>query len=73
MLGVTVYEPFASPEKLYVPEALAVFVAVDVPVSTIVAPLPAVPTPPVMVQVAARRFNEKVFEAPAALAVRTAV
>jgi hypothetical protein len=51
--GVTVYDPFASPENVYAPEALAVVVAVDVPVSAMVAPLPEVPTPPVMVQVCA--------------------
>ena len=48
-----VYDPFASPGNVYAPEALAVVVAVDVPVSAMVAPLPDVPTPPVMVQVCA--------------------
>ena len=52
-LGVMVYEPFASLEKVYAPEALAVVVAVEVPVSAMVAPLPDVPTPPVIVQVCA--------------------
>jgi hypothetical protein len=52
---------------------LAVVVAVDAPVSAMVAPLPAVPTLPEMVQVAARRLSENVFETPAAVAVRTAV
>jgi hypothetical protein len=49
-LGVTVYDPFANPVKVYAPEVFAV-VAVDVPVSAIVAPLPEAPTLPVMVQV----------------------
>ena len=57
MLGVTVYDPFASPEKLYAPEVLAIVVPVDVPVSAIVAPLPDVPTPPVMVQVCGVAVN----------------
>ena len=48
-----VYDPFAKPENVYAPEALAVVVAVEVPVSAMVAPLPDVPTPPVMVQVCA--------------------
>ena len=48
-----VYDPFVRPENVYAPEALAVVVAVEVPVSAMVAPLPAVPTPPVMVQVCA--------------------
>src|SRR5271157_4943093 len=52
-LGVMVYEPFAKPENAYAPEALAVVVAVEVPVNAIVAPLPDVPTPPVIVQVCA--------------------
>jgi hypothetical protein len=39
----------------------------------IVAPLPAAPTEPVMLHVAARRFKENVFETPAAVAVKTAV
>jgi hypothetical protein len=39
--------------KLKLPEALAVVVAVDAPVSAIVAPLPAVPTLPVIVHVCA--------------------
>jgi hypothetical protein len=38
---------------VYAPEELAVVVAVEVPVNAIVAPLPDVPTPPVMVQVCA--------------------
>jgi hypothetical protein len=38
---------------VYAPEALAVAVAVDVPVNAIVAPLPGAPTPPVIVQVCA--------------------
>jgi hypothetical protein len=50
---VTVYDPFAKPGNVYAPEALAVVVAVEVPVSAMVAPLPEVPTPPVMVQVCA--------------------
>jgi hypothetical protein len=52
-LGVMVYDPFASPGKVYAPEALAVVVAVAVPVNPMVAPLPDVPTPPVIVQVCA--------------------
>jgi len=52
-LGVIVYDPFASPGKVYAPEALAVVVAVDVPDNAMVAPLPDVPTPPVIVQVCA--------------------
>jgi hypothetical protein len=45
----------------------------DPPVIVIVAPFAAVPTPPEMLEPAAERFSEKVFETPAALAVRTAV
>ena len=41
LLGVTVYAPFASPEKLKLPDALAVVVALLVPLSVMVAPLPA--------------------------------
>src|SRR5271168_2397814 len=52
-LGVMVYDPFASPENVYAPASLAVVVAVDAPDSAIVAPLPGVPTPPVIVQVCA--------------------
>jgi len=52
-LGVTVYDPFASPENVYAPEAFAVVVAVDAPDSAIVAPPPAAPTAPVIVQVCA--------------------
>src|SRR4051794_20348537 len=50
LLGVTVYEPFAKPVKLYTPEALAVTVAVDVPVSVMVAALPPAPlmVPPIL-------------------------
>ena len=58
---------------MYAPEAFAVVVAVDAPLSVIVAPLPEVPTLPVMLQVDAWRLSEKVFATPAALAVKTAV
>ena len=43
MLGVTVYEPFARPVKLYAPEVFAVTVAVAAPVSVTVAPDPPLP------------------------------
>jgi hypothetical protein len=52
-LGVTVYDPLARPVNVKLPAALAVVVAFDFPVSAIVAPLPEVPTPPVIVQVCA--------------------
>src|SRR5271165_5491159 len=68
-----VYDPFAKPENVYAPEALAVVVAVDVPVNAIVAPLPDVPTLPVMVYVDAAMLTEKVLTTLAALAVITAV
>jgi len=68
-----VYDPFAKPEKVYAPEALAVVVAVDVPVSAMVAPLPDVPTPPVIVQVETAMLSEKVLTVLPALAVTIAV
>ena len=68
-----VYDPFANPAKLYAPEALAVVVAADVPVKASVAPLPALPTPPVMVQVDAAMLSEKVLTVLPALAVTIAV
>ena len=52
---------------------MAVVDAVEVPVSAIVAPLPVVPTVPVMVQVDAAMLSEKVLAPPAALAVTIAV
>ena len=68
-----VYDPFANPENVYAPEALAVVVAVAVPVNATVAPLPVVPTPPVIVQVDAAMLSEKVLTMLAALAVTIAV
>ena len=50
-LGVTVYDPFRRPEKVKLPDELAVVVALEAPVSAMVAPLPVVPTEPVIVQV----------------------
>jgi hypothetical protein len=41
LLGVIVYGPFASPEKLKLPDASAVVVALLVPLSVTVVPLPA--------------------------------
>src|ERR1700730_10962189 len=67
-----VYDPFARPENVYTPEALAVVVAVDVPVNAMVAPLPDVPTPPVMVQADAAMLSEKVLTVLPALAARAA-
>ena len=67
------YDPFARPENVYAPETLAVVVAVDVPVNAMVAPLPDIPTPPVIVQVDAAMLSQKVLTAPAALAVTIAV
>ena len=52
---------------------MAVVVAVDVPVNAMVAPLPDVPTPPVIVQVDAVMLSEKVLTALPALAVTIAV
>ena len=50
--GVTVYDPLASPVKLYAPEVLVVVVAVAAPVSLTVAPDAAAPvTVPVMLKV----------------------
>jgi hypothetical protein len=52
LLGVTVYEPFARPLKVYAPEEFAVVVAVADPASLTVAPDPPVPVMvPVMVKV----------------------
>ena len=52
---------------------MAVVVAVDVPVNAMVAPLPDVPTPPVIVQVDAAMLSEKVLTVLPALAVTIAV
>jgi hypothetical protein len=43
LLGVTVYEPFANPVKVYTPEVFAVTVAVAAPVNRTVAPEPPAP------------------------------
>jgi hypothetical protein len=43
LLGVTVYEPFAMPEKVYAPEVSAVADAVAAPVNATVAPGPPAP------------------------------
>jgi hypothetical protein len=43
LVGVTVYEPFARPVKVYPPEASAVTVAVAAPVNATVAPGPPAP------------------------------
>ena len=43
LLGVTVYDPFANPVKLYPPEPFAVVVAEDVPLNVTVAPFPPLP------------------------------
>lgn len=58
---------------MYAPETLAVVVAVDAPDSAIVAPLPNVPTLPVIVYADAAMFSENVLTTLAALAVTTAV
>jgi hypothetical protein len=43
LVGVTVYEPFARPEKVYAPDVSAVTDAVAAPVSATVAPGPPAP------------------------------
>ena len=50
LVGVTVYEPFASPLKIKWPDASAVVVAVVAPVSATVAPGPPGPlmVPPIL-------------------------
>jgi hypothetical protein len=70
-VGVTVYDPFTRPERVYAPEASAVVAAVDAPLRVIVAAPPEVPTLPVMLQADAWRLSEKVFEKPPAFAVKT--
>jgi hypothetical protein len=61
-VGVTVYEPFSTPVKVYTPDVLAVTVAVAAPVNFTVAPDPPVPPiVPVMVKVGAELKFAVVF------------
>lgn len=65
LLGVTVYEPFVRPLKVYAPEAFAVVVAPEVPFRVTVAPLPPVPLMvPLMVKVCAAELKFAVALAP---------
>ena len=65
LLGVTVYEPLATPLKVYAPEELAVVVAPAVPLRLTVAPLPPVPLiVPVIVKVWAAELKLAVPFAP---------
>ena len=65
LLGVTVYEPFVRPLKVYVPEALAVVVAPKVPFRVTAAPLPPAPLMvPLMVKVCAAELKFAVALAP---------
>ena len=62
MLGVTVYAPLAKPENVYVPDALAVVVAVPAPVRVTVAAFPPAPLMvPEMEYVTVAKFTPVTF------------
>lgn len=65
LLGVTVYEPFANPLKLYVPDEFVVVAAVAAPDSLTVAPeAPGPVMVPVMVKVCTAELKLAVLLAP---------